>query len=125
MPPNTVSWGLMAEGPALSARSLQRRREAYVETLAREARRIADRLYQAGAKQIILFGSAARGDARVGSDLDLAVVWDSERPLADRTVAVYQIVGPTEVPVNLIALAVVSRAVAGIMSPDPRSPDDV
>ncbi len=94
----------MAEVPTLSTSILRQRRQVYVETLMREARRIADQLYRAGAERVILFGSAARGDARVGSDVDLAVVWDSDESLVDRTVALYQIIGPTEVPVDLIAL---------------------
>jgi predicted nucleotidyltransferase len=36
-------------------------------------------------KAIILFGSAARGEAREDSDLDLLVVMDSDRPIGIRS----------------------------------------
>ena len=41
-----------------------------------DARRAADELVAAGASQVLLFGSVARGDARAESDIDLVAVFD-------------------------------------------------
>ena len=39
-------------------------------------------------KQLLLFGSRARGDARPDSDVDLLVVWKDENPPRERSAAV-------------------------------------
>ena len=41
-----------------------------------DARRAADELVAAGASQVLLFGSVARGEATAGSDIDLVAVFD-------------------------------------------------
>ncbi len=41
-------------------------------------------------ERIILFGSYASGTANDDSDLDLAVVWDTDLPKHERTIAVRQ-----------------------------------
>jgi len=51
-----------------------------------------------------LFGSLARGEARKHSDIDLAVVWDTELPPPERATALYRRLGPLSVPVDLIVL---------------------
>ncbi|MEO8725955.1 MAG: nucleotidyltransferase domain-containing protein [Acidobacteriaceae bacterium] len=44
-------------------------------------------------KNIILFGSHARGDAGADSDLDLIVVMNSEKPFVERNLAVRRLFG--------------------------------
>lgn len=42
-----------------------------------------------GARRIILFGSQARGQARLGSDVDLLALFDDERSFKERMRHVY------------------------------------
>ncbi len=84
--------------------TLVQNRNAYVALLKNEAHQIAGRLYALGVEQVILFGSVARGSARMNSDLDLAVIWDTPLPRLDRTVALYQRLGALSVPVDLVVL---------------------
>ena len=50
--------------------------------LAEETKRIVAQLRELGAHKVILFGSAARGETRVHSDLDFIVVMPGERGFA-------------------------------------------
>ena len=53
-------------------------------------------------RSIILFGSRARGDAREGSDIDLLVVLQDERPPAGVEAAAYDALGDLKVPIDLV-----------------------
>ena len=84
--------------------TLVQRRNEYVTFLKNQAHQIARCLYALGVQQVILFGSVADGNARMNSDLDLAVIWDTPLSRLDRTVALYQQMGPWPVPVDLVVL---------------------
>lgn len=84
--------------------TLVQKRNAYVALLESEAHQIAGRLYSLGVEQVILFGSVARGYARMNSDLDLAVIWDTPLSRLDRTVTLYRRLGALAVPVDLVVL---------------------
>lgn len=64
------------------------------EQLEHEARRLARDLARQGARRVIWFGSAARGQAGPMSDLDLLVVIDSEGRWPDRVDALVRAVRP-------------------------------
>jgi predicted nucleotidyltransferase len=71
-------------------------------TLAEWAPVVADRIYQrCGALQIVLFGSAARGDDDAGSDIDLLVVLPTIRRRHDAAVAVLRELRDLPVPVDV------------------------
>jgi len=55
-----------------------------VWTLHELKRRLGPHLVAAGAKRAIVFGSHARGEADVWSDLDLVIVADTDLPFLDR-----------------------------------------
>ncbi|HBQ94566.1 MAG: nucleotidyltransferase domain-containing protein [Firmicutes bacterium] len=84
--------------------TLVQQKNEYVAFLKSEAPRIADRLYALGVQQVILFGSVASGNARMDSDLDLMVIWDTPLSRLDRTVTLYQRLGALSVPVDLVVL---------------------
>lgn len=54
-----------------------------------ELPRLVERLVALGARKIVLFGSLARGDIGVASDIDLLVVLDMPGRFMDRLTAVY------------------------------------
>jgi predicted nucleotidyltransferase len=55
-----------------------------------EIQRLVEQLKALGATQVILFGSLARGDVSLFSDIDLLALFDQERPARDLTRWVYQ-----------------------------------
>lgn len=59
-----------------------------------------------GLRKVILFGSHARGTAHPGSDLDLMVVMDDDRPTLERHIEVEKAIelGPGEIGVDVIYL---------------------
>jgi predicted nucleotidyltransferase len=59
-------------------------------------RRIVDTAHP---KKVILFGSHARGDARLGSDFDVLVIKDSDEPRHCRSVPLY--VALADLPVEV------------------------
>jgi len=52
--------------------------------------------------KIILFGSRARGDARVGSDMDLLVIADSKEPRYRRSAPLYGVLSDILVPMDIL-----------------------
>ena len=56
----------------------------------RELDRIRDGLSRYGARKAILFGSYARGDYHAGSDVDLIIIKDTDRPFLERSAEVWR-----------------------------------
>jgi predicted nucleotidyltransferase len=64
---------------------------------------VAARLAEAaGAEQVILFGSHARGDAGRDSDVDLMIVAKSDLPRFKRSRSLYQAIRPYPFPMDLV-----------------------
>lgn len=55
-----------------------------------EAQRLAEQLKALGAVKVVLFGSLARGQISLFSDIDLVAVFDQDRPARELTRWVYQ-----------------------------------
>ncbi len=81
--------------------TLQRQRAAHAAALHAEATRLAAAAAALGAHRVILFGSLARDDVALTSDLDLLIVWDSPLDIVSRTVDLYRRLGPRQ-PVDLL-----------------------
>ncbi len=54
-----------------------------------------------GVARMVLFGSTARDEAGLASDLDLLVVWETDLPFLERTAALYRALQP-QVAVDLL-----------------------
>ena len=80
---------------------LARRSESNVSLLRNELGRIKNELEMLGAQKVIQFGSSARGEAGLDSDLDLIVVMAGEENFPDRIAALYKILKP-RVAVDLL-----------------------
>jgi predicted nucleotidyltransferase len=52
-------------------------------------------------ERVVLFGSTARDEAGLTSDLDLLIVWDTDLPFLERTAALYRTLQP-QVAVDLL-----------------------
>jgi predicted nucleotidyltransferase len=61
-----------------------------------ETQRLVEQLKELGAIQVILFGSLARGQISLFSDIDLLALFDEERSARDLTRWVYQNIQATE-----------------------------
>ena len=65
--------------------SIESERLAYVQKLDEAPRRIVELLSQVeGVRRASLFGSYARGRRDLFTDLDLLVVWETEKPVLER-----------------------------------------
>ncbi len=73
---------------------LELRRERNLALLRSELARIQEELRVLGARRIIHFGSSARSEARLNSDIDLIVVMDSEDAFPERIGALYEKIRP-------------------------------
>jgi len=73
---------------------LAMRRQKNRAMLLSELARIQLELKVLGAKKIIIFGSSARDEAGLDSDLDLIVVMDSDDDFVDRVGALYKKIKP-------------------------------
>jgi len=62
-------------------------------------KRIAERCHP---KTIILFGSHARGEARIDSDIDLLIIAPSDEPRWQRTIPVYRLLAGLGVPKDIV-----------------------
>ncbi len=80
----------------------QEQRSKRQALLERELERIVQVLRQMGVQRIILFGSAAREEITVWSDLDLIVVLDSSLPFVKRLGLLYERIQP-RVGLDLLA----------------------
>ncbi len=79
--------------------NLEAERAVYVQRLEESVRRAAQVLSQVdGIQRVSLFGSYARGQRDLFTDLDLLVIWESERPVLERLKFLYSLL---DVPVDL------------------------
>lgn len=85
----------MEEQKVLTRRQwLRQRRESHRRTLWREVERLATEAARLGVQRVVLFGSLARGDDNLFSDMDLLVVWDTPLDFLERTVELYRQLQP-------------------------------
>lgn len=79
--------------------NLSAQRAAYAGKLEEAVRTVAASLSQLhGVERVSLFGSYARGQRDLGTDLDVFVVWDTDKAFVDRLRFLYSLVN---VPVDL------------------------
>jgi predicted nucleotidyltransferase len=57
-----------------------------------------------GARRIVLFGSRARGEARLDSDYDLAVIAESDLPWYERERQAYRALRGMGLPIEVVVL---------------------
>lgn len=69
-------------------------RQRNSKLLEQEKQRILDELTRMGAEKIILFGSLARNDCGIQSDLDLLVVMESQEDFLTRVAEIYRAIKP-------------------------------
>lgn len=86
-----VVWVWPKETPAITT-DLAARRAAYVQQLDEALSRVVETLSRiAGVRRVSVFGSYARGRRDLFTDLDLFVVWETERPSLDRLRFLYSV----------------------------------
>jgi len=73
---------------------LRRRREAHREALRQEVERLTAAAAALGVQRVVLFGSLARSEGGLTSDLDLLIVWDTPLGFLERTVDLYRRLRP-------------------------------
>ncbi len=73
---------------------LRRRRAIHQQALKQEVQRLTAAAAALGVQRVILFGSLARHDGHLTSDLDLLIVWDTPLGFLDRTVELYRRLQP-------------------------------
>jgi len=73
---------------------LKQRKAAHLAALQREISRIAQAAVEMGAKKVVLFGSASKGNAGIFSDLDFLIIMDSEIEFLKRTSEAYRHLKP-------------------------------
>ena len=59
-----------------------------------ELKRVVNELKRAGVERIILFGSLARDDIGLASDIDLLVVQDTKKRFIERLIELYKVINP-------------------------------
>lgn len=75
--------------------------------LEREIESLVEQLVALGARKVFLFGSLARGELSLFSDIDLLVLFDEERPAGELTREVYRRLDSSEA-VDVLAYSVKS-----------------
>ena len=80
---------------------LHRRWKAHCSGLQQEAQRLTAAAVALGVQRVVLFGSLARGQPGLTSDLDLIIVWDTPLGFVERTVELYRRLQP-RVPTDLL-----------------------
>jgi Nucleotidyltransferase domain. len=75
------------------------------ETLLNEARRLAEQIGALGAVRVILFGSVARGNISLFSDIDLLALFDDPRSPRELTRWVYSVIDSSE-GVDILAYSI-------------------
>lgn len=76
---------------------LTKLRESRQRKLLKEMERVKRRLVSMGAQKVVLFGSAARGEIGLFSDIDMLVVMDSPLPFIERLMEIYGKIRPSAV----------------------------
>ncbi len=71
------------------------------ETLPAAIQRIVEAIQP---EKIILFGSYARGNPTPDSDVDLLIVWDTEKPRRERVVEISLLFSPRPFPLDLLVM---------------------
>ncbi len=80
---------------------LQQQRTAHAAALWAEGARLATAAAALGAERVILFGSLARDEPDLTSDLDLLIVWDTPLDYLSRIVELYRRLDPHG-PIDLL-----------------------
>lgn len=80
---------------------LKKRRAHHVSALRTEAIRLAGEAAKMGAQRVVLFGSVAKGDPGLASDIDLLIIIESSRDYIDRIADAYQRLKP-KVPADIL-----------------------
>ncbi|MFX1316248.1 MAG: nucleotidyltransferase family protein [Promethearchaeota archaeon] len=75
---------------------LKEAKEEHLRNLQKELKRIKSEFIKMGAYRIILFGSAAREELGLISDIDLIVVIDSNKSFIERLADFYQQIQPRD-----------------------------
>jgi len=75
---------------------LKEAKEEHINNLQAELNRIKSKLIKMGAHKIILFGSAAREELGLMSDIDLIVIIESNKDFVERLAYFYQEIQPIE-----------------------------
>jgi predicted nucleotidyltransferase len=82
---------MMQREDVSAARQLfQQKRESHRRALIHEVERLKAVAQQLGVERIVLFGSLARGEPGLTTDLDLLIVWDTSLGFLERTVEMYR-----------------------------------
>ena len=82
-------------------RLLHHRRQVHCSDLWQETQRLTAAAVALGVQRVVLFGSLARGQPGLTSDLDLIIVWDTALGFVERTVELYRRLQP-RVPTDLL-----------------------
>ena len=84
--------------PVSSSRPFHERlrelRKAHQAELESEIERLTRAAADMGALRVVLFGSAARGQAGLTSDLDLMIVWETDLAFVERSAEIYRRLRP-------------------------------
>jgi len=72
-------------------------KKQHLENLEKELNRVKSELIKLGALKIILFGSAAKKELGLMSDIDLIVIVESSKPFIERTEEIYKVLQPTDI----------------------------
>ena len=72
-------------------------KKQHLKHLEDELTRIKSRLIEFGAKKIILFGSAARDELGLASDIDIIAIMDSKKSFIERLEDIYLKIQPKDV----------------------------
>ncbi len=83
----------------MDRQELKRLREAHQDEMRAELERVREELIASGAQLIVLFGSAAVGEPRLFSDIDLIVVMPSELDFLPRIRDLYARIRPQEMDI--------------------------
>jgi len=75
---------------------LKEAKEEHIYNLHKELNRIKSKLIDMGAHKIILFGSAAREELGLMSDIDLIVIIESNKDFVERLAYFYQEIQPMD-----------------------------
>lgn len=81
-------------GRVTTVRNYQQLRDEREKRLQSELHRITEQLKSVGVQKIILFGSLAHGQAGLTTDIDLIVVYETDKRFLDRLEELYAVARP-------------------------------